>query len=93
MIVKVKAKSQILYTIFSKEADLVVGKATVTDADGSARLHTIYVDPKFRGRGYGKRLMREILEDLGHKIISLSTHYGGVEFFKRYNFEIKKGTR
>jgi len=91
MIVKERMKSQILYTLVDEEADLVVGKATLTDVSESARLHTIYVDPKFRGRGYGERLMKEILEDLGHKLISLSTHYGGVRFFKKYNFEIKNG--
>ncbi len=36
----------------------VAGFAFATVADGWARLHTLTVDPRFRGRGLGKELMR-----------------------------------
>ncbi|MEM2875432.1 MAG: GNAT family N-acetyltransferase [Candidatus Bathyarchaeia archaeon] len=90
-IVKETLDSQVLYTLVDNKLKLTVGKATLTDFNGVARLHTIYVKAEFRGRGYGERLMKKIIEDMGCKPIYLSTHYGGIKFFKRYDFEVKYG--
>jgi len=90
-IMKKRVDSQILYSLLEIGSNRVIGKATVTENHYTVRIHTIHIRPEFRGRGYGEKLMRRILEDFGDKQIFLSTHYGGIGFFKRYGFEPEVG--
>jgi len=87
IITKKRVNSQILYTILEIGSNETIGKATVTENHHTVRIHTIYVKPEFRGRGYGEKLMKIILEDFGDRPIFLSTHYGGVRFFRKYGFK------
>jgi [ribosomal protein S18]-alanine N-acetyltransferase len=52
--------------IVAKVDGLVVGFAFATIVDDHARLHSLTVDPQYRGRGIGKELMRARLTMIYH---------------------------
>jgi len=64
----------------------------ISENDGEVRFHTLYVEPKYRGRGYGKALMKTVLSDSEAKLVTLCTGLGNVSFFKKYDFEIAETT-
>ncbi|MCD6529251.1 GNAT family N-acetyltransferase [Candidatus Bathyarchaeota archaeon] len=88
-ITKKKVDSQFLYTLLETWSNRTIGRATVTEDRHTVRIHTLYVEPEFRGRGYGEKLIKKILEDFRDKKILLSTHYGGVGFFRKYGFKLE----
>ena len=95
IIARKRVDSQVLYTLLERGLNRTIGKATVTENRHTVRIHTLYIKPEFRGRGYGEKLIKKILEDFGDKQILLSTHYGGVDFFKKYGFkpEVERSSR
>ena len=91
-IVKETSGCQTLYRLIDGEVDQPLGRAVISENDGQVRFHTLYVEPGWRGRGYGKALMKAVLREGGDKIISLCTGFGNVPFFERYGFEITEAT-
>ena len=57
--------------------DELIGAARITRrSENECELHSLYVDPKFRGRYYGTKLLQKIIkvvEDEGFEIIYLTT--------------------
>jgi len=79
---------QTLYRLIDPMLGQTLGKATISETEEEIRLHTIYVEPEHRGKGYGDALMRSILEGVKDKSVTLCTGFGNVPFFKRYDFEV-----
>jgi len=79
---------QTLYRLIDQRLGQTLGTATISEIGGEIRLHTIYVKPEHRGKGYGGALMRTILEGVKDKPVTLCTGFGNVPFFKRYDFEV-----
>jgi len=91
-IVKETSGCQTLYRLTDEEVDYTLGRTVVSENDGEVRFHTLYVEPKYRGRGYGKALIKAVLSEAGAKLITLCTGWGNVHFFKKYDFEITETT-
>jgi len=91
-IVKETSGCQTLYRLTNEEVDYTLGRAVISENDGEVRFHTLYVEPKYRGRGYGKALMKAVLSETGAKLVTLCTGWGNVPFFKKYDFEIAETT-
>jgi GNAT superfamily N-acetyltransferase len=79
---------QTLYRLIDPRLGQTLGKATISETKEGIRLHTIYVEPEHRGKGYGDTLMRTILEGVKDKPVTLCTGFGNAPFFKRYDFEV-----
>ena len=79
---------QTLYRLIDPRLGHTLGKATISETAEGIRLHTIYVEPEHRGKGYGGTLMRTILKGVKDKPVTLCTGFGNVPFFKRYDFEV-----
>jgi len=91
-IVKETSGCQTLYLLMDEEVDYTLGRAVISENDGEVRFHTLYVEPKYRGRGYGQALMRAVLSRAGAKLVTLCTGWGNISFFKKYDFEITETT-
>jgi len=81
---------QTLYRLIDQRLGQTLGKATISETAEGIRLHTIYVEPEHRGKGYGDTLMRTLLEEVKDRPVTLCTGFGNVPFFKRYDFEVKE---
>jgi len=79
---------QTLYRLIDPRLGHILGRATISETSDGIRLHTIYVEPEHRGKGYGDTLMRTILGGVKDKAVTLCTGFGNVPFFKRYDFEV-----
>jgi len=66
----------------------VIGRAVVSEHENYVRLHLILVDKSYRGRGFGTKLLEEVLSLYHNKDITLSTFLGNEEWFQRYGFKI-----
>ncbi|MEM2936082.1 MAG: GNAT family N-acetyltransferase [Candidatus Bathyarchaeia archaeon] len=79
---------QTLYRLMDPRLGHTLGKATISETAEGIRLHTIYVEPEHRGKGYGDTIMKTILKGVKDKPMTLCTCFGNVPFFKRYDFEV-----
>lgn len=91
-IVRETSGYQTLYRLTDEEVDHTLGRAVISENDGEVRFHTLYVEPKYRGMGYGKALMKAVLSHAKEKPVTLCTGWGNVSFFKKYDFEITETT-
>jgi len=91
-IVKETSGCQTLYLLTDEKVDHALGRAVISENDGEVRFHMLYVEPKYRGRGYGKALMKAVLSEAGSKLVTLCTGWVNVPFFKKYDFETTETT-
>ena len=87
-ILKEASGLQTIYKLKDAELDKALGEAVVSEVENELRLHGIFVKPKFRGRGYGKLIMKAILREAQTKRVTLCTGLGNIAFFKRFGFEV-----
>jgi ribosomal protein S18 acetylase RimI-like enzyme len=86
----VETKNQYLYTVFDgeKAVGMIWLSANPNDATQSGFISELYVDEKYRGKGYGKQamlLIEEKVRELGLKSIGL--HVFGVNQTARKLYE------
>jgi GNAT superfamily N-acetyltransferase len=79
---------QTIYKLKDAELDEALGEAVISEGENEFRLHGIFVKPKFRGKGYGKLIMKAVLREARTKRVTLCTGLGNVAFFKRFGFEV-----
>jgi len=79
---------QTVYQLRDDDLDEVLGEAVISEFESEIRLHSIFVEPKHRGRGYGEALMQAVLSYSEAKLLTLCTGLGNVTFFKRFGFEV-----
>jgi len=77
-----------LYRLLSDRVDQNLGEAIVSKDVYGIRLHSIFVEPEHRGKGFGSFLMKALLEEAKAKPITLCTGFGNVPFFRKHNFEV-----
>jgi predicted N-acetyltransferase YhbS len=80
--------AQTVYRLRMEELDEALGEAVVSQSLNELRLHGIFVKPRFRGRGYGKLIMKAVLRDAQAERVTLCTGLGNVSFFKRFGFKV-----
>ncbi len=74
--------------MLNDELDQLLGEAVISESENEIRLHGIFVQSDYRGRGYGTTLMEAVLGLGEAKLTTLSTGVGNVAFFRRFGFEI-----
>lgn len=87
-ILKEASGPQTIYKLEDGELDAALGEAVVSEVENEFRLHGIFVKPRFRGRGYGKLIMKAVLTEAQTKRVTLCTGLGNIAFFKRFGFEV-----
>ncbi len=87
-ILKETSGPQTIYKLKEAELDEALGEAVVSEIENELRLHGIFVEPKFRGKGYGKLIMNAVLTEAQTKRVTLCTGLGNIAFFKRFGFEV-----
>jgi len=90
-VLQVLRETQGLHTVYrlrDDNLDYVLGEAVVSESENEIRLHSIFVKPEYRGRGYGQALMQAVLSLSEAKLLTLCTGLGNVPFFRRFGFEI-----
>jgi GNAT superfamily N-acetyltransferase len=79
---------QLVYRLRDDELDEAIGEAVLSEGDDGFRLHGIFVKPRFRGKGYGKFIMKAVLKETRNKRVTLCTGFGNIAFFKRFGFRV-----
>ena len=87
-ILKETSGPQTIYKLEDAGLDEALGEAVVSEIENELRLHGIFVKPRFRGRGYGKLIMKAVLTEAQTKRVTLCTGLGNIAFFKRFGFEV-----
>lgn len=80
-------EGQTLYILSDSDSE-DVGRVAISVFSDVIRVHTLFVKPEYRDKGYGKALMEAVLRDYPEKRISLCTGLGNIEFFERFNFKV-----
>ena len=90
-IIKETNGRQMLYRLVD-DVDHMLGRAVTSETEEEVRLHEIFVEREYRGRGYGDALMEAVLGGCAFKPITLCTGFGNVSFFERHDFEVTGNT-
>lgn len=90
-IVKEANGRQMLYRLVN-DVDHMLGRAVTSETEEEVRLHEIFVEREYRGRGYGDALMEAVLGGCASKPITLCTGLGNIPFFERHDFEVTGNT-
>jgi len=90
-IIKETSGQQMLYRLVD-DVDHMLGRAVISETEEEVRLHEIFVEREYRGRGYGDALMEAVLGGCALKPITLCTGLGNVPFFERHDFEVTGNT-
>ena len=80
-------EGQTLYILSDSDSE-DVGRVVISVFSDVIRVHTLFVKPEYRDKGYGKALIEAVLRDYPEKRISLCTGLGNIEFFERLNFKV-----
>lgn len=66
----------------------IIGRAVISEHKNYVRLHLILVDKNYRGRGFGTKLLEEVLSLYHDKDITLQTFLGNEGWFQKYGFKV-----
>jgi len=87
VIVESKGIEKVLKLV-DEDSSKIIGRAVVSEHENYVRLHLILVDKNYRGRGFGTKLLEEVLSLYHNKDITLSTFLGNEEWLQKYGFKI-----
>ena len=90
-IIREAKERQMLYRLVD-DLDHMLGRAVTSETEEEVRLHEIFVEREYRGRGYGDALMEAVLGGCASKQITLCTGLGNIPFFERHDFEVTGNT-
>jgi len=79
---------QTVYRLRNDESDELIGEAVVSESADEVRLHGVFVNPEYRGMGYGDALMRAVLSHGESRRVTLCTGLGNIGFFERFGFVV-----
>ena len=92
-------KDGIFDVLVSDDGGIIGTVALKPGRDGACELRKMYLKSKYRGRGYGKRLLNHAIngaKELGMTQIQLETAQvleEAVELYKKFGFELSHNTR
>lgn len=76
--------------IINKENNELIGYVFVRkDSGNEGFIYNLIVQPKYRGKGFGKMLTDDAVKKLcGHDLTVKKTNYRAIQLYKDYGFEI-----
>lgn len=76
--------------IINKENNELIGYVFVRkDSGNECFIYNLIVQPKYRGKGFGKMLTDDAVKKLcGHDLTVKKTNYRAIQLYKDYGFEI-----
>ncbi len=76
---------EVIFYDYGKE----VGKAHTVEYNGkpNAFLHNLYVEVKFRGRGYGTQILRYMIENYDVDTLYVDKDNKSIKLYYRFGFE------
>ena len=92
--IKIKAKDNHTYVVLNKEKIIGVGMiGPYWDMEKESSLYTIFVDPKYKGQGFGRIIIETLEKDEYYKNsnrIEVPSSITAVEFYKHFGWNFKK---
>lgn len=83
------------HTFVAKSDGVVIGFCTVMKEEGSNKIHSLYILPKYHRQGVGKKLLQEAInwfDDDGDITLSVAMYnYKAQEFYLTQGFEFTGG--
>lgn len=91
-ITKAYSSSFIREQLYFMKDEKEIAEVIFSVLEKEVRLSEIWVDPKFRKLGYGRRLVQAVqtVSRAVKKDVTLTTHFGAYHFFIKLGFEIIK---
>ena len=80
-------ENSICYGVFDQNDDLIGFARIITDYVTTFYLMDVIIDENYRGRGIGRKLMNEIMKDVGHLYGILHTE-SAQKFYEHYGFVV-----
>lgn len=80
-------ENSICYGLFHKNGKLIGFARIITDFTTTFYLMDVIIEEVYRGQGFGKMLMDEIMNDVGHLYGILHTD-SAQKFYERYGFKV-----